>query len=364
MINWSDPVGNEELQEIRSRFSQDCFIREIAMPHPQIISYPLPRLLHIARNYSAASVCQPKDELCRRLIGRTASDIWSWRGLYHPDKGVSKYLLNELGITLSIPSMYAPDTKIGGIFAPETGIPDGTPLYVGMNDFYCSLLGMGIKKGDIFDITGTSEHIGYIGDCLTEDFRCISGPYLEGYVSYAVTASSGVSLRFGMDNFNTENIDIERSLDRRSPVFLPYLNGERAPIFDSCAKGSFFGISADTDNIDLAYSVFEGNVFSIYSIYKALGMPSLNRLIVSGGASKNKVLNRLKAEMFDCPVYSLSESETSAVGAAILAGAKIENFMRLEAEPSGLKQRLLKRFDIYEELYPALKDKFKKWKEI
>ena len=50
IISWNEPYGKDELDEILSSVSRDEFIREIGMPHPQIISYPLPRLLYIKKN--------------------------------------------------------------------------------------------------------------------------------------------------------------------------------------------------------------------------------------------------------------------------------------------------------------------------
>ena len=363
VIGWNAPIGREELCELTARYTKADFIREIAMPHPQIISYPLPRLLHITRHYGARAVCQPKDFLCQKLTGRLVSDPWSWRGLYHPARGMSDFFLRELGITAALPPILPPDAIAGEIHAPETGIPDGTPLHIGMNDYYCSLLGMGVTEGDLFDITGTSEHLGSIGPQLYPDTPMVSGPYLHGFVHYGVTASGGPSMDFGMENFGFTDVDIRRSLDRRAPIFLPYLGGERAPIFDSDARGSFFGISAGCDRRDLAYAVLEGNVFSLYSIYQALGEPACRRMLVSGGAAKDPVLGQLKADLFGCPVHALREGDTSALGAAILAGAERPQGDIVCYPPGGLRERLLPRYTIYASLYPALKTKFKQWKE-
>ncbi len=232
-----------------------------------------------------------------------------------------------------------------------------------MNDFYCSLCGMGLHAGDLFDITGTSEHLGCIEPTLHADTPMVSGPYLDGFVHYGVTASGGTSLQFGMDNFGFADVDILSALDRRAPVFLPYLNGERAPIFDGDARGSFFGIASGCDRQDLAYAVLEGNVFSLYSIYKALGEPAIRRMVVSGGAAKDRVLCQLKADLFGCPVLALRESDTSALGAAMLAGAPIPEHVGDLYSPQDLRRRLLPRFAVYEALYPALKQHFKTWKE-
>ena len=276
---------------------------------------------------------------------------------------MSEFFLRELGITAALPPILQPDAIVGKIHAPETGIPDGTPLYVGMNDYYCALLGMGVTEGDLFDITGTSEHLGSIGSALYPDTPMVSGPYLRGFVHYGVTASGGTSMDFGMDNFGFSDVNISRSLDRRAPIFLPYLNGERAPIFDGDARGGFFGISSGCDRRDLAYSVLEGNVFSLFSIYLALGEPVCRRMFVSGGAAKDAILGQLKADLFGCPVYALREGDTSALGAAILAGASRPDSGTDIYLPGNLRERLLPRFHIYESFYPALKIKFKQWKE-
>ena len=51
VISWNDPAGKEELGEILASVSREEFVRETGMPHPNIISYPLPRLLYIKRQF-------------------------------------------------------------------------------------------------------------------------------------------------------------------------------------------------------------------------------------------------------------------------------------------------------------------------
>ena len=68
-------------------------------------------------------------------------------------------------------------------------------MYIGLNDYYASLLGMGVQKdGEMFDISGTSEHLGVIGKELKLDSELVCGPYLYENVHYGVTASSGANL--------------------------------------------------------------------------------------------------------------------------------------------------------------------------
>ena len=379
VISWDSGIGKEELDEIKSRFPAEVFVEEIAMPHPDIVSYPIPRLMYIKKNYPhLESVCQPKDYIIKELTGKCVTDKYSFRGLVHTKKGTySDFFLKEIGIDKTVlPPVVSPEDTAG--YTTEAcekrfGIPAGIPVITGLNDFFASVVGMGIEKsGDMFDITGTSEHVGLICDSLTPDTKMVSGVYFDQYIHYGVTASSGASLDFGIRQFGLDDMDIEASLKRKAPVFTPYVNGERAPVFDSRAKGTFFGIGGNCTKQDMAYAVSEGVVFSLYHIYESMGFPKCTSITVSGGASKNPVLNLLKAELFGVPVHTLKENDTSALGAVRIAekalGVKEEEACNEIADtytPCGCyREILLKRYGIYKTLYASLKEQFAEFTDI
>ena len=105
-----------------------------------------------------------------------------------------------------------------------------------------------------------------------------------------------------------------------------------------------------------------------------MGNPPINSLTVSGGAAKNNLMNKMKASLFNCPVYVPEETDSSAYGAMILASVGSRDFneelcdtvnklckKRLSALPDeALGERLRDRFEIYKSLYPALKEQFSK----
>lgn len=374
ITSWNDPVGKEQLDDVLMAFSQDKFVVEISMPHPSLTSYPVPRLKYIKEEYGSLNeVCQPKDYIIRLLTGNFVTDKYSWRGLANLETArYSNFFLDFLGISANaLPEIKSPTALAGLTVENDLGVPAGIPVYVGCNDFFASLLGMGINKpGQMFDITGTSEHIGIISDKIDIDTKMVSGPYFDGNVSYGVTASSGASMDFCLENFDTD-FDTEAVLDKNPPIFLPYLKGERAPIFDSNAKGMFFGITAGCSKKGLAYSVMEGIVFSLWHIYENLPDCKPRKMTVSGGGAVNRTLNLLKAEMFDIPVVTLCENDTSALGAVMLAAIGCGEFRDifaaaealvnpdLEFLPTGkFRGRLLERFENYKRLYPAVKDLF------
>lgn len=377
--SWSLQVGQEELEEVLSMETQEVFMQEISMPHPHILSYPLPRLNYFKKKYGALTdVCMPKDYLIEKLTGNRVSDPFSWRGLANLETGTySTYLLEKIGVSESIlPRLQKPDSVAGFITeqaSKETGIPAGVPVYVGCNDFFAGLLGMGmIRSGSMFDITGTSEHLGLITDKEPDlQTPVVHGPYFRHHALYGVTASSGASLKFGKGIWNLNDKTLLACAKDCPPIFLPYVNGERAPIWDANASGVFFGITSATTHKQMAYAVMEGVAFSLYHIYENMGFPEAKQITIAGGAAKNRLLCKLKASLFDIPVIILEENDTSALGAQMLAAvgsggyesietAMKENcvqkvFVRPDRE---LNTILRRRYEIYKGLYPALKDSF------
>ena len=379
VISWQDAVGKAEVEKVKSDFKPEEFVSEISMPHPEVISYPIPRLMYIKEHYDVKTVCQPKDEIIRFLTGTLVSDIYSWRGLANLETGAySEKMLSYIGIDESVlPPLKSPFDLAGVVTkeaAMKTGLSEGTKVYLGCNDYYAGLLGMGIAQSNmLFDITGTSEHIGITTDKLSLDTKMVTGPYFVSNVHYGVTASGGTSLDFGIEKFGFKGIDAEKSILNDAPIFLPYLKGERAPIWDSGARGMFFGISDKTTKEDMAYSVLEGVAFSAYHIYESLeDRVDAKVLITAGGAGRDDVFNGIKSSLFGLPVVSLEETDTSAYGACMIASvasgiykdineaakAMCRIDKRVERQESPL---LKKRFELYKKLYESNKELFKEF---
>lgn len=388
VISWNSGNGSEELKQIKGQYTAKEFIDEISMPHPNIASYPIPRLIYIKNKYpKVKKVCQPKDYICEQLTGNYVTDPYSWRGLANLEtKKYSQKFLKHIGIEEEMLPEIINYSDVAGytkeLYFESTVLRAGIPVYVGLNDYFASLLGMGIENvGDMFDISGTSEHLGIIEDTVNMDTQMVSGPYLNKNVHYGVTASSGSSLDFGLRIQKSDSIragyDFAEMQKHNPPIFLPYLNGERAPIWDANARGMFFGIHAQCSKEDMMYSVMEGVVFSLYHIYENMNKPHATIMKVAGGAAVNSMLNRLKAEMFGIPVAIMEEPDTSALGAAMIAAIGIGWHKTISdaidcvckvaerVDPTGEYENWLKkRFSIYKALYPAVKEQYDKLRRI
>ena len=342
------------------------------MDHPDMVSYPIPRLMHIlAENPAVKSVCMPKELLVKFLTGNLVSDMYSWRGLANLETGrYSRMFLDYAGAAESmLPPMICPTEK-AGILTPDAaaclGMRAGIPVYAGCNDFFAGLLGAGIKKsGDVFDVTGTSEHMGGIADTLHDAPGLISGRYFADYVRYGVTASSGDSLNYAR-SLHDGALSPADYLAHNPPLFLPYLSGERCPVCDPMARGVMFGISPGCDNVMMAYSVMEGVCFNLRQIYESIDMRP-EKIVVCGGAAMNDTLNQMKADILGAKLISLSETDTSALGAALIAGAGCGEYTDLSVLPAPqiLKEYIpsdefdyTDRYKVFRSLYPALKNSF------
>lgn len=380
MLSWKDKAGEAELGYVLGTLDREDAIRELSMPHPKIASYPLPRLIYIKNRFpNTKKVGQPKDYLCEALTGSFVSDKFSFRGLAKLKTGAySEALLQKFDLAhFTLPTLMPP-TGVAGYVTKEaaeaTGIPQGTRVIVGCNDFFAGLLGMGIwDEGDAFDITGTSEHLGYLrGDLPTADDGLVAGSYFNLNVHYGVTASSGVSLAYGQSFGDIGKISENEILAHTPPIFLPYLSGERAPVWDTSARGVFFGISEGCSHDDMAYAVAEGVCFSMYHIYETMKTPALGRIVTSGGAAKEPLLCRLKASLFGVPVTVCKEEDASVLGAQMIASVALGDYRSLRSVmrevcdmgetylPSAeLSAVLRRRFGTYRGLYPALKAQFR-----
>jgi len=153
-------------------------------------------------------------------------------------------------------------------------------------------------------------------------------------------------------------------------LFLPYLMGERSPVWDDRASGSFVGLNLFHSRFHLYRAVLEGVSFALRHNIEAgtRGAHSLDpRLIVVGGASHSDLWMQIIADITRLPVYTIVQEVEAALGAALLAAHGVglvddqqmdQGWVELElrAEPVASSVAAYDRaFVDYLRLYPALK---------
>lgn len=149
--------------------------------------------------------------------------------------------------------------------------------------------------------------------------------------------------------------------------FLPYILGERAPIWNSNACGVFFGITAQHQQEHFTKAVIEGILFSLYQIMKAIESDGvrIKQIHVSGGFVNSPEWVQLLATIFGKKVVLVNRDDASAIGAAFLAFDAMEikggynkfneqETISFEPDPDVHHLYDTKYFPVYERLYRSL----------
>ncbi len=268
----------------------------------------------------------------------------------------------------------------------ETGLPAGTPVVGGIIDAFASFLGAGtVEKGAFCEVGGTSDVVALSWDRPLQDAlnrvwcfpHVLDGRWLIG----AMTSTSGRSLDWFKNNF-----DPDKSYEEMIPktgeveagsnnlIFLPYLCGERCPIWDPNARGVFFGLSTLHSKCHLTKAILESVGYSVkhnMEIISELG-GEIKEVRVCGGQAKSDVWNQIKADIWGKELLIPSVLDTEVVGEAIIAGNGIKEFKNLEdAAKNFVRIKKITRprkenyekysriFDLYKKIYLHLKGDFK-----
>ncbi len=146
--------------------------------------------------------------------------------------------------------------------------------------------------------------------------------------------------------------------DNGGVYFVPALTGLGAPYWDSYARGTIFGITRGTTDGHIARATLEGIAFQVYDIVKAMEADAgekTRELRVDGGASKSDYLMQTQADIFGFNIVRPKTVETTALGAAYLAGLavgywadidnirkqwKIDRTFTPQLEPERVKEKL------------------------
>lgn len=136
-------------------------------------------------------------------------------------------------------------------------------------------------------------------------------------------------LRDGLELFKhaKESEHLAESIENNDGVyFVPALSGLGAPHWDQNARGAFFGITRGTTKAHMTRAALEAIAYQVYEVLKAMekdsGKPT-QELRVDGGATANSFLMQFQADLLECEIKRPEIIETTAIGAAFLAGLAV-----------------------------------------
>jgi gluconokinase len=399
-IIWAD--GRSVDQATNLRLQPDIYLKTGTPIHPMS---PLCKLVWMKENNyepykKADKFVSIKEFLLLRWFGEAVVDysIASATGLFNIHSfDWDEEVLLVAGIRreqLSRP--VAPTTICQGLsneLASAMGLDINIPFVLGGSDGPLANLGIGaIAPGDVALTVGTSGAIRQMSAkpktdelqeifcyAVTDDRWIMGGPTNNGGVVFqwlrdvlgekevALALKQGGSAYDLLTKLATDVTPGSNGL-----LFLPFLNGERAPYWDANARGSLVGLTLSHKKEHIIRAGLEGVVYSLYSVGEALerlaGQPV--NLFASGGFARSPLWLQMVADIFGHPVQVPESHQSSAWGAAWFALLAVGEASSLEGikefipmkqtyQPNAKSHKTYKElYKIYRELYMALKPHF------
>jgi xylulokinase len=357
----------------------------------------LPKILWIRENEpkryeSCAWFLSPSDFLLFRLTGDVLTDTNTASKLLY-DRTQETYaseLMDALGMDVAtLPPVVRPGTTAMPLLPAireRFGLREDVRAVVSTYDAICAVYGSGVATvGDACDVSGTVTSFRVVTDSPPkENAGLFVSPHL----------TPGLHLAGGSNNlgggviewakqllYPTTDDPYECMLDEANDTppgasgitFLPYLLGERAPIWNPNARAVFFGLARHHQRGDLIRAIFEGVGYSVLDIanrLRDLGI-RIERVSVSGGLARLPLINQIKSDMVGVVVQATEEIETTALGAGLIALCCTDRYGSMtEAidacvrvgqayEPDAARTAMYRDFfEVYRSLYSSLQDLF------
>ena len=375
-------IGKEKLSELTANIA--------------FAGFTAPKILWMRENEPEnfkriAKIMLPKDYVNYRLTGVHCCDYSDASGMLLLDvqhKCWSQELLKLCGVTQrQMPKLFESFEVVGTLTAEAArtlGLPGTVRVVAGAGDNAAAAVGTGtvgaggcnISLGTSGTIFISSDRFGVDPNNALHAFAHADGGYhLMGCMLSAASCNKWLC----EDILNTSDYAGEQKgitgekLGENHVYFLPYLMGERSPINDTNARGTFTGITMDTTRADLVQAVLEGVAFAIrdsFEVAKSLGI-EIPRSNLCGGGAKSPLWRKIFANVLGIPLDMVKTEQGPGYGAAMLAMVGcgvfatvqeaaqrlVEAASTTEPDPA-LTAKYEARYQKFKLLYPALKPVF------
>ena len=315
----------------------------------------------------------------------------------------SRKMLELVGLDeKQLPPIHCSGTLAGKIThkaAELTGLPEGLPCVLGGHDHLCAALAAGAyQPGVVIDSMGTSESILVV----LNDFQTDLSVVRHGFVCYAHVVPNLFMLKAGIHAaggaiewlagllsasgheknpipYPEFEIEAEKGVGKAiGPIWLPHFIGSGTPEMDWNSRAALVGAKLDHTRGDILRGLLESQSFWLkqnLDEIRLLSGQSFQQVILIGGTTRLRLLSRLKASIIGLPMVLPDLPESSATGAALLAGLGVGVFKSPQEAVSSIhvKNEIIKPEPaltkwyqpiyekLYRRLYPSLQGI---WKEI
>lgn len=367
-------------------------------------SLMLPKILWIKNNrpdiyVNSAYFLTPNDYLIYKLCGVCVTDYLN-ATKYHYDirgKAYPTELLEKLGISVkALPTVVNTGEKIGKLgtsVAESTGLSKEVDVVATSYDAICSFIGSGVsQEGEASDVSGTVTVFRAFSkkENIAENSKIYTMPFQqeEAWIVGGSNNLGGGLIEWVKQCYYTkeeypyevmEKDAREADIGAKGLIFLPYLLGERAPLWNDDARGVFFGLERMHTRKDMTRAVFESTGFIDMDMIEAVQETGVevNSVRLSGGLTRLNLISQIKADILGRDVMVLSEFETTASGAAmmVLMGQGIYKNQKEAADHFAMIRMIVrpnmenhKKYEymymLYKETYQSLRELFVRRKQL
>ena len=305
----------------------------------------------------------------------------------------SKELLEAIGadedLMPRVCDCMAPIGNVSLEAAKLTGLSASTVVLAGAVDATAAALEMGVySDGKAAEMTGTSSVVLIGFDTLVtgKELSYLKGRSANSTLLYGAMNSAGGSLRWfrdalyggetmKKDAYPRMNQEIESMAKRPTNlIFLPYMAGERAPIWDPDARGTFMGLNLNTSRAEMIRAIMEGACYALQNNLEQaekMGLPICD-ILCCGGCSKSDIWLKIKASVIKKPIKIPKVNLGAPAGLAYMNAAYMGEYgTPEEASDDAMKIKKIvepvkewipvyeELYQVYLESYQALKNQFK-----
>ena len=333
-------------------------------------------------------ILQSNSYIVYRLTGAVSQDLSQGYGLACFDMRNGRWdreMQKRLGIPEGMLPEIVPCHRVVGRVTREaaalTGLKEGTPVVAGGLDAACGTLGAGVvSPGQTQEQGGQAGGMSICIDRYAADPRLILGYHVVPgrWLLQGGTTGGGGALKWLRETVCPElSFEEMSALAEKEPAcsggvtFLPYMAGERSPIWNPDACGVFFGLNFGTTRGQMIRACMEGVAYALrhnLETAEAAGARA-GTLRAMGGSANSRVWTQIKADVTGCAIEVPGSDTATTLGAAMLAGVGTgvwQNFeeaaeqtvrIRKAYDPDPGNRAVYDRgYETYRQLYEHLKD--------
>ncbi len=339
---WTDTRAQRECTEILSRVPGDTLFSLCGNPVQP--SYTLPKILwyqnHMPDVYRKTEyILQSNSFIVFKLTGRISQDISQGYGLCCFDIRQKKWnfeIARELNVDPGLlPELYESHQIVDAVTAQAasaTGLAEGTPVVAGGLDAACGTLGAGvIEPGQTQEQGGQAGGMSLCADHCAADPRLILGAHVipDRWLLQGGSTGGGGALKWLQQTICPELSfaqmdELAAGVPAGSDgvLFLPYMAGERSPIWNPGASGVFFGLGYAKTRAHMIRAVMEGVAFALrHNLETALEAGASAQILrAMGGSANSRVWTQIKADVTGNDIQVPASDTATTLGAALLAG--------------------------------------------